>query len=199
MAMTGLEKIVEQILADARLKSEEIKKAAEAEAGQILEDAQKNAGRTKTQSAERINIDKKNKAARAKSSADLKKRQALLSAKQEIITDIIDKAYDKMLNLDTEEYFLCIEKLISRYASDKKGKVFLSEKDLKRAPKGFAEKVAEAGKQAGGSLVLADESRNIDGGFVLGYGGIEENCSFKAIFSSERERLADKVNQFLFA
>ena len=38
-----------------------------------------------------------------------------------------------------------------------------------------------------------------NGGFVLVYGGIEENCSFEAMFAAQREKLQDQVHAFLFA
>ena len=37
----------------------------------------------------------------------------------------------------------------------------------------------------------------MDGGFVLTYGGIEENCTIKALFDAKREELSDKVNRQL--
>ena len=50
----------------------------------------------------------------------------------------------------------------------------------------------------GGSLTLSDEARPIGGGFLLVYGGIEENCTIKAVFDSKREELSDRVNRLLF-
>ena len=35
-------------------------------------------------------------------------------------------------------------------------------------------------------------------GFVLVYGGVEENCSAGALFASQRDELADKVHAMLF-
>ena len=58
--------------------------------------------------------------------------------------------------------------------------------------------VERVAKEKGGNLTISKESRNIDGGFVLVYGGIEENCSIQALFHSEREYLADKVHENLF-
>ena len=45
---------------------------------------------------------------------------------------------------------------------------------------------------------MSDEIRSIDGGFVLVYGGIEENCTFKAMLEASREELHDMVNGKLF-
>ena len=39
----------------------------------------------------------------------------------------------------------------------------------------------------------------MDGGFVLLYGGIEENCTVRALFDARREALQDQVHALLFA
>ena len=46
---------------------------------------------------------------------------------------------------------------------------------------------------------LAKEPKELDGGFILVYGGVEENCSFKALISAKKDELADKVHQLIFA
>ena len=38
----------------------------------------------------------------------------------------------------------------------------------------------------------------IDGGFVLIYGGMEENCSFSALFDANREDFLDAAKAVLF-
>ena len=51
---------------------------------------------------------------------------------------------------------------------------------------------------AGGSLTVSPEAAPIDNGFILKYGGIEENCSLRALFSSMKDQLQDKVNAALW-
>lgn len=70
--------------------------------------------------------------------------------------------------------------------------------DLERMPDDFPAKIEKAAQEKGGSLVLKKEPREIDGGFVLVYGGVEENCSAGALFASQRDELADKVHAMLF-
>ena len=56
-----------------------------------------------------------------------------------------------------------------------------------------------AAKKKGGSLELTETVPDgMDGGFILTYGGIEENCTIKALFDARREELSDKVNRQLF-
>lgn len=196
--MTGLEKIVEQILNDANSQSEEILENANKKADEIIAQAQAEADKIKSQSDEKIALEKNNGEIRAKSSADLKKRQAILKAKQEIINNVIDKAYGKILAMKADEYFAMLEKIIEKSAQAKAGEIRFSAKDAGRLPQGFDKRVADIASKCGGSLKVSDTTVDIDGGFVLIYGGIEENCSIKAMFNADREGLADKVNNILF-
>ena len=65
-------------------------------------------------------------------------------------------------------------------------------------PAGFEKKIEAAAKEKGGSLVLKKEPKAIADGFVLVYGGIEENCTLRALFDAKRDQLQDQVNAILF-
>ena len=62
----------------------------------------------------------------------------------------------------------------------------------------FEKKIAAIAEKKGGALTVSQETCDIDGGFLLVYGGIEENCSFTAMFAAEKENLQDKVHTLLF-
>ena len=62
----------------------------------------------------------------------------------------------------------------------------------------FDKKIAAAAQKKGGVLALSSQTCEIDGGFLLVYGGIEENCSFAAMFAAEKESLQDKVHTLMF-
>ena len=64
-------------------------------------------------------------------------------------------------------------------------------------PSDFEEKIIAAAAEKGGSLVLSKE-RSIEDGFILVYGGIEENCTLKALLDAKKDELQDKVNEILF-
>lgn len=196
--MTGLDKIVEQILNEADAESKKILEEANRNAEQIIADANRQAEKIKASSDEKISMEKTSGKNRAKSSADLKKRQTVLKAKQEIINDIISKAYDSLINMEDGKYFDMMEKIVDKSVLPKSGEIVFSEKDAKRLPKDFEKKVSDIAKKHGGSLVLSEKNADIDGGFILVYGGIEENCSISAMFNANKENMADKVNSLLF-
>ena len=135
---------------------------------------------------------------RAQSAAQLQKRRKILQAKQEIICDVIEKTRQNLLTLPDDAYFDVIIKLAANSALPKEGEIIFSPRDRGRLPADFHAKLEESLKEKGGSLRISDETRDIDGGLVLVYGGVEENCSFGALFEAERERLTDRVNELLF-
>ena len=53
-------------------------------------------------------------------------------------------------------------------------------------------------KEKGGSLTLGKEPGKIEDGFLLVYGGVEENCTLKALMDAKKDSLQDKVNEILF-
>ena len=118
---------------------------------------------------------------------------------QQLIREIIQSAKDSLLELDDGAYFRLIFQMAAKFALPQQGKLILNEKDLGRAPKDFNAQLEAAVKAIpGAALSLSDSTRPIDGGFVLDYDGIEENCSFDALFYSSQEDLQDKVQELLF-
>ena len=102
------------------------------------------------------------------------------------------------MDLDDEKYFEMLEKLLEKHALAEDGTICFSEKDLERMPEGFPEKIKSIAASQGGSLTLSEKPEKVDGGFLLVYGGIEENCTIRAVFDSKREELSDQVNRLLF-
>ena len=70
--------------------------------------------------------------------------------------------------------------------------------NLKAVPAGFADELSKIAKGVGGTLVVSDKPVKIRSGFILSYGGIEENCSLDAIFAEKAETLRDLANTLLW-
>ena len=196
--MANIDKITDEILEEARKTAEAKVAEAKAQASEIIKNAEEECRKLKEEMAQKDEKDRKIVSERAKASAQMKKRQMILNAKQELITEILNKAYQRIFAMDDAAYFGLIEKMLQKFCLARTGEICFSEKDQKRMPDGFEQVVERVAKEKGGNLTISKESRNIDGGFVLVYGGIEENCSIQAMFHSEREYLADKVHEKLF-
>ena len=108
----------------------------------------------------------------------------------------------ELKGLETGAYFDMILKLAVKSAQPGEGELLLSKKDLERLPEGFEDRLNAALLRAdkrGSAASLQGDTRDIDGGFVLTYGGIEENCSIDALFDAAHEVLQDKVQEILFS
>jgi len=196
--MTGLEKILERIQAGADLQAADIMDAARKEADLILKQAD---AATEAQSAELV--DKTRQQAEligriADSGSELEGRKLLLSLRQEIIGSVIDEALKRLRALPAEQYFAVCERLACRFADKGEGQMVLSASDRQRMPAGFMDALNAKLVQKGAKLTLADDTVESDGGFVLRYGGIEENCSFAAIVEQDRDSLSDQLGRILF-
>lgn len=195
--MTGLEKMLSRIREEAAQAREEKLSAAKAEADAILAAAQREAEESCRRITQRADEQEKDLLSRAVSAAELTRRKALLSAKQEIIGSVTEKVYRSILDLGDEEYFASMAKLAVKHAQNGSGVMHFSEKDLARLPADFEAKLADTLGE-GKSLSVSREARPIDGGFILTYGSVEENCSLRALFEADKEAIQDEIRYVLF-
>ncbi len=196
--MSGLEKITSQIQKDAKAAAAERISAAQREADEILAGAREECAALETEAAQKDAATRKNLEGRVKSSIEQQRRTALLAAKQEIIAEVIEQAYVSLKNEDTQRYFLTVEKLLKTYALAGAGEICFSAEDLARMPRDFEKRIQAAVREKGGSLNLKKESKDIEDGFILVYGGVEENCTLRALFHAKKDQLQDRANKILF-
>lgn len=197
--MAGLDKIISQIEEESKGAAARTIEAARAEADKILGEARKEAEAECGQIEKRSEQAVANILERGRSAAELKKRGSLLSEKQRLIGDTIAKAKSELKSLEGQAYFEVILKLALKSAQSGEGEILFSAKDLARLPEGFEGQLNAALKDKGAVLCISQNTREIDAGFVLTYGGIEENCSFDAIFDSAYEMMQDKAQEILFS
>lgn len=193
--MAGIDKIIQQIEDDTKAVCDDILSKARVKADKIIAEANDNARKitaeAKVKTAARVaDIGK-----RGESSAALEERRVALYTKQSIISDMLNKGMEAAKALPDNEYFELILKMIGKNSQENDGVISFGRKDLDRLPAGFIEKINSVSK---GKLTLSDTAASIDAGFILSYGGIEENCSFDSIFMSESDNLSDRAGKLLF-
>ena len=193
--MAGIDKMIRQIQDDTKTVCDDMIAAAQAKAEKILADAKKE--------ADKISADRKKRTAahitdiekRGESSAALEERKVALYTKQSIINDMLNTGMKTAKDLPDDEYFALILKMIEKNSQPQDGVIFFGKKDLARLPLNYIDKINSVSK---GKLTLSDNAAAIDAGFILSYGGIEENCSFDAIFMSDKDNLSDRAGRLLF-
>ena len=196
--MTGLDNIIAQILEGGRTEGDAIIAEAKQKAEAIKREALQKTDSEVDAIRKKANNEVSKIEGRVESANDLYRRTQTLAIKQEVISDIIEKAYEKICSFDTIEYFELMEKLIRKYAQPEEGTIIFSSKDLSRIPGNFEGRIAQAAESAGGKLTLSKQGGKIENGFVLVYDGIEENCTLRSIFDQNREAMQDEINELLY-
>lgn len=196
--MTGLDKIIEAILADAQQEADSMILAAQQRAEDIFKQKEAEAeaqctaiiAQTREKTATAAHI--------ANSSVALEQRNMLLAEKRRIIDEVIEDSVKMLAELPAKEYFAVLEHIILENARGE-GELILSAGDKQRMPKDFLTKLNSALEKTGASLVLAEDTVETGGGFILRYGGIEENLCFAQVAEQRREELSDMLDSILFA
>ena len=193
--MSGLDKIIQDIKAQTDAKIDELMTVAREKADAVIAKAQEDSDKTVKEAQTKAERESAQVVERAHSSAQLKQQKMILSKKQELIEQVMGKAKETILSQSDSDYFEMIKKMVSRFELPEPGVISFAKRDLDRLPSGLQESIKEA---VGTDVEVSDKPADIDGGFVLSYGGIEENCSIDAIFRSEREGLQDCISDILF-
>lgn len=196
--MPGLEKIIADIKRDAKVEMDAILLKAQEEAEKTVAAARLEAERIQSEEEKKIKQDEEQVLNRAKAKAALNTKQKILATKQKLIGETLKEAKRRILGKPAEEYFAMLKSMALEKALPNAGEICFGKRDMERMPEGFVSELNKELKQ-GASLTLSDAPRNIDGGFILVYGGIEENCSLQAIFEANREKLQDLAQTVLFA
>lgn len=196
--MSGLDKIKSQILEEAECTANAYLADAAARAEKITAEAKAEVQAETERMQQKSEAAVKNYAERVASSCDMQRKKAVLKAKQEVISQVLEKAYEKVVELPEEAYFDLMRKMLEKYAQPADGEIVLSVADAERMPEGFDKEIQKIAEAKGGKLKVSDETKEMEGGFILVYGGIEENCTIRSMFDAKRDELSDQVQKLLF-
>ncbi len=193
--MSGIDKIIQEIENNTAQSCDSVLAQARQKADAIIADAQKQADQIVADGKDRAATHVADIKKRGDSAAELEEKRVMLYTKQQIINTMLGEGLSSAKNLPKDEYFALIKSMVAKYSMEDDGVIFFGEKDNQRLPADFSGELNQAAK---GGIVLSSESAPIDAGFILKYGGIEQNCSFDAIFAGEAENLSDKAGRLLF-
>ena len=194
--MNGIEKITARIAEDGKAENDALLAQARAQAAEIAARYQAEA---KAAADEVLEQGRKNAEARARhldSTAQMECRKAVLAAKQDVIEEAFQAAHKKLLDLPQAEYVTFLAGLAAKASVTGREKLIFSANDRAQVGKDV---VAAANKKvAAGELTLAEETRPMDGGFILSDGAVEVNCTFDTLIRLQRGALAGEVAKVLF-
>jgi len=198
--MAGAEKIVDKILEEAKSKADASIEKAKKEAAQILRSAEEEARNRQKVILDRAFEEAIERKKRMIAVGELEGRKEKLKAKQEVIETVFKKAVEELNSLPADEYEKVLTEMIADSVSGSNAEIILSEKDKKKVSSNFLKNINERLDQMGkkAQLTISDESRNINGGFILKEGDVEINNSFEAILRMNRDQLEELVIEQLF-
>ncbi len=219
--MTGLEKITERILTDAKERARGILETAQEECRRMAEEYAQRAEQIREDIAERAEREGEELVSRARSAVAITRRDILLSAKAQVLNEVFETAKAQLCSTDYGKYRELLVALLScalleQSENEKKSlemgdeitefevfEVFFNEKDrsqfgayvLEHARKSIERRI---GSERASKLRLSDVPADIDGGLILRYGNTETNCSISALLCEMRRELEGKISAVLF-
>ncbi len=195
--MDGIEKIIDRISGDAQREVDDVLAQARAEADKILSQYQAQAQAEADDILTRGEKAAVERGERLASVAQLECRKDVLRAKQEVIEEAFQLAMDKLTQLPQEAYVSLLADLAVEASSKGTEKLIFSVADRARVGKAV---VVAANEKLGdkGQLTLAQETRPMQGGFILSDGAVEVNCTFETLVRLQRGTLSTQVADVLF-
>lgn len=194
--MSGLEKIIGAIENEAAENAKKITDSANLRAEKIKAEGDKKAAEAFESSIAECRRQCDTEYENAQSAAQSLARRELLACRSELLDRAERLAAEKIKSMPDEEYFALILRLIAKCSRPSEGEVRFSAADLKRLPEDFAEKLNGFGAFR---LKISPEPADIDGGFLISFGDITENCSISAVMEAERDSARDAAAAVLFA
>ncbi len=191
----SIEKITSKILGEAEEDKKVVLAEAQEKVNAILASAKVEA-ESFLASEEARGLDIKEKTiSRRKSVADIDCRKLVLQKKQELIDDCFNKAVDALASMEEEAY---VEFMVGlgKATGETAGQLILNSKDRETVGEKVCQKLNEAVE--GGKFVLADETRNIKGGFILQVGKVYINNTVEALVAENKDAMNSEVAAMLF-
>ncbi len=194
--MNGIEKLTQQISADAQAEVDKILAEAQAKADAIAADYAKQVEALAVEAQTKATDAAKQREERLASMGDLAARKELLAVKQEMLDKAFQRALEMLCDMSDKEYTELLTKLVLQCAKGHEQLIF-SQKDRTRVGKAVATAANEA--LGDGKLTLSEQTRPIRGGFILSDGDVEVNCAFETLVRLMRGEISGEVAGVLFA
>lgn len=191
----SIEKITSKIVSDAEKIAGDTLNEAKVQSDGILAEANKKAEEIIKEAAVKGSDEKEKLISRRKAVAEIDGRKIILQQKQQLIAECFDKAVDKIVAMEKDDYIKFLAKT-AKNTGITQGEVIMNEKDAKNIGPEFIEVLAK--EIPGSKITLSEEKRNIKGGFLLRNGSVYINGTIEALLEEAKEDLVGEVAGILF-
>jgi V/A-type H+-transporting ATPase subunit E len=194
------EKLRQKILRDAEADARKTIEEGEGQARSIKAEAEKEVRRIASEFAGKAKAEAEEYIRRQISLRELEARKAVLAEKGGLIDKVFDRALEELRERDRKGGYSLTGKLLLGAIEVGDEEVILSPEDRKGIGASFIEglngELRKAGKR--GEVRIAEETRDIGGGFILRRGRAETNGSFVTLLAMLRDDIETEVAGILF-
>ena len=199
--MPGAEKLREKIIAQASEQADQVLNEARLRAEKIIAKAEQDAASRKNTILEKGRAQAEERGRRILTIAELDARKNVLTAKQELIEETFVEALARLQKMGKAKYQELIFPMLIDAVNSGQEEIIISPRDESNFTAEFLAKVNEAITKKGieGKLIIAEEKREMQGGFILRAGDVEINSSFDSILRMMRDQLEPEIAAILFS
>ena len=182
--MSNLDKLVAEILQQAQKEANRMLTKAKTENSEFSEKENK-----KVQKEVEVIKDKAEEEAKALkerviSNANLKSRDMILQAKEELVDDILERVLERLKNIDAKKYLKFVENILKNLNLSKNAKVIVS-KDMRLA---LGDKILD--------YKISDQT--VESGCSIKDGNLIYNNEFSNLIEFNREELEREILNKIF-
>ena len=185
----ALEDITDKIIAKGRHEAQEILDDARRECDELKQKTEARLDARIAAALERAEAEAHTAEERIVASAELDAKKHELAARQEAITQVLDRAIEKLTLSDEKTHLAFLQGKLEQAPFHGEAELIVSEKDhqfIKANLSALQTALEKAGRTL--TIRLSSETREMGGGFVLRQGKIEFNASFASIRRSKSRR-----------
>jgi len=198
--MGKAEKLKQKIRGDAEAEARKILQEGEAEVRGIMEEARVEADKAASEYQARAEAVAAEHIRRQTSLRELEARKAVLAEKGRLIEGVYAKVLEGLREKDRAGGYALTRDLLLKAVETGTEEIIVAPEDRKAIDRTFIDnlnaELVKAGKK--GEITLSDETRNIQGGFILRLGRVESNSSFDTLLTMLKDDVETKVAGILF-
>ena len=192
------EQVVQKILSEAQAQADKITAEANAKVSEQQSQADKELAKFSEGTEQKAVAAGEDKLARMLASARMQISKEYLGAKVSLLDEVFQKARLRVKDLPADQYEELIQQLMEKAIESGDEEVLIG-KDETRIDNGLVKRVnRKLGPGFKGNLQLANDTVDIDGGFILRRGKIQVNVSLDVLIMQAREAMELELTQELF-
>ncbi len=198
--MKGIEKITARIAADAEAANSVVREESAQRIAEIRAEYEKKAQEEVAAILRSGEKEAEQYASRIERTAQLEVKRDLLAVKQEMVSKAFELAKEKITQMPAADYVAFLTRQVLAAATTGTEQLIFNATDKEKYGAQVLTQVNSELKSKGldGRITIADETREMIGGFILKNGNVEVNCSVDIMLELIRGELAAQVAHVLF-